>query len=84
MLAGSVMQRLDRLVEFDTEVWVLDYKTRVTGGERASYLAQLAGYVAAVGPLYPGKPVKSALIDLADLTALPALPALPFGAAIAP
>jgi ATP-dependent helicase/nuclease subunit A len=59
--------RIDRLVEFTHEVWVLDYKT---GGlsepdpaRRAEpYLEQLARYRQAVTALYPGRRVRAALI----------------------
>ncbi|MDR3394857.1 MAG: UvrD-helicase domain-containing protein [Parasulfuritortus sp.] len=61
------LRRIDRLVEFDDEVWVLDYKT---GGldepdlnrRAASYLDQLADYRRAAAVLYPGKTVRSALL----------------------
>jgi ATP-dependent helicase/nuclease subunit A len=64
---GGRVARIDRLVEFDAEVWVLDYKT---GGldepdpvRRAeSHLAQMAGYRAAALALYPGKAVRVALV----------------------
>ncbi len=59
--------RIDRLVEFESEVWVLDYKT---GGlnepdlaRRAEpHLAQMAGYRAAALALYPGKTVRIVLV----------------------
>jgi ATP-dependent helicase/nuclease subunit A len=61
------VRRIDRLVEFDDEVWVLDYKT---GGldepdlnrRAASYLDQLADYRRAAAALYPGKTVRCALL----------------------
>jgi ATP-dependent helicase/nuclease subunit A len=64
--AGRVA-RLDRLVEFESEVWVLDYKT---GGldepdllRRAEpHLAQMAGYRQAARALYPGKSVRVVLV----------------------
>jgi ATP-dependent helicase/nuclease subunit A len=59
--------RIDRLVEFETEVWVLDYKT---GGLDEHDLArraeihreQMAGYRAAARALYPVKAVRVALV----------------------
>ncbi|MDD5389390.1 MAG: UvrD-helicase domain-containing protein [Gallionellaceae bacterium] len=59
--------RIDRLVEFSEEIWVLDYKT---GGldeadlsRRAlPYLEQIEGYRAAARQLYPGRPVRAALV----------------------
>ena len=53
------LRRIDRLVEFDDEVWVLDYKT---GGFAEDYLDQLADYRRAVAALYPGKRIRSALL----------------------
>lgn len=62
------MRRIDRFVEFNDSVWVLDYKTG-DAVNRANlemsarpYRAQLAEYRAAVSSLIPGKPVKSALV----------------------
>ncbi len=60
-------RRIDRLVEFDDAIWVLDYKT---GGldepdlarRAAPHLAQLADYRQAVTALYPERPVRAALI----------------------
>ncbi|KWR86008.1 UvrD-helicase domain-containing protein [Cupriavidus sp. IDO] len=51
--------RIDRLVEFEDKVVVVDYKLRLLPQERASYRAQLARYVSAVGPMFPGKPVEA-------------------------
>ncbi|MEW5769195.1 MAG: UvrD-helicase domain-containing protein [Pseudomonadota bacterium] len=59
--------RMDRLVEFADEVWVLDYKS---GGldepdlklRALPHLAQIEGYRRAAAALYPGKPVRAALV----------------------
>ncbi len=72
LLDGSgCVQRIDRVVEFDDAVWLIDYKT----GDDARSLSdaqlaerhrpQLAGYQALLAELYPGKPVQAALL-LAD------------------
>jgi ATP-dependent helicase/nuclease subunit A len=61
------LRRIDRLVEFEDAVWVLDYKT---GGleesdlarRAAPYLEQMAAYRRAAESLYPGKPVHAALL----------------------
>ena len=60
-----VMQRIDRLVEFADEVWVLDYKTGVVDQEQArgQHRAQIDAYCDAVTPLFPGRAVRGALID---------------------
>jgi len=64
--AGRI-NRIDRLVEYESEVWVLDYKT---GGleepdlaRRAEpHLAQMAAYRDAARALHPGKTVRVALV----------------------
>jgi ATP-dependent helicase/nuclease subunit A len=60
------VRRIDRLVEFENETWVLDYKT---GNARAAgpalieeYRAQLTGYCAAVRRLYARQKVSGAMI----------------------
>lgn len=62
------LRRIDRLVEFDDAVWVLDYKTgdavdpdHLAAAARP-YGSRLVEYRAAVGGLFPGKAVKSALV----------------------
>jgi ATP-dependent helicase/nuclease subunit A len=67
------IRRIDRLVELEEAVWVLDYKT---GDEKAAgaaliaeYRAQVAEYCAVVGKLYPGRPVHGAIV-FADATVL--------------
>jgi len=65
--AGRV-QRIDRLVEFEDEIWVLDYKTGATdtaSDEAAlaiSHGAQLQAYAGAVEALLPGKPVRAGIV----------------------
>ena len=61
------MNRIDRLVEYESEVWVLDYKT---GGleepdpvRRAEpHLTQMSAYRDAARALHPGKAVRVALV----------------------
>lgn len=57
--ADGQVRRIDRLVEYDDEVWVLDYKT---GGYAEAYREQLADYRRAMAALYPGKRIRSALL----------------------
>lgn len=55
--------RIDRLVEFDGEVWVLDYKSSGSGTARLDdYRAQVAGYCRAVAAAFPGRKVRGALL----------------------
>ena len=59
--AQGELKRIDRLVEFDDEVWVLDYKLG-DALEAARYRAQLLAYRQAMQAVYPGKPVRCALL----------------------
>ncbi len=69
--ANGRLQRLDRVVEFDDAVWVIDYKTGddspgLTDGHLAErHRSQLSNYQALLAGLYPSKPVQAALL-LAD------------------
>ena len=58
---GGVL-RCDRVVMFDDEVWVLDYKRRLLDSERAAYAAQLARYRTALVSVFSDKQIRSALI----------------------
>ncbi len=64
-------QRLDRVVEFDEAVWLIDYKTgsdslALADAQLAErHRAQLAAYRSLLEALHPGKPVHAALL-LAD------------------
>ena len=59
--ADGQLRRIDRLVEFDAEVWVLDYKT---GAETVSlaHVAQMEAYRSAMQIIHPNKAVRCALI----------------------
>ena len=65
--ANGEVRRIDRLVEFDDAVWVLDYKT---GNAKAAgpalleqYRAQVAEYRAAMRLAYgSGRPVHAAIV----------------------
>lgn len=59
---GSLL-RVDRLVELDDALWVLDYKWRVLDAERAGYEAQVRRYAAVLAQIRRDKPVRAALID---------------------
>jgi ATP-dependent helicase/nuclease subunit A len=59
--AQGELKRIDRLVEFADEVWVLDYKTGVAQ-ESAKYAAQMAEYRSAMQSVYAGKTVRCGLI----------------------
>ena len=77
LLDGSGrLQRLDRVVEFDDSVWLIDYKTgddsrSLSDAQLAErHRAQLTGYRSLLAALYPGKPIHAALL-LADGRLIP-------------
>lgn len=59
--AKGELKRIDRLVEFDDEVWLLDYKLG-SGEEVARYRAQMQEYRTAMQAVYAGKAVRCALV----------------------
>jgi ATP-dependent helicase/nuclease subunit A len=59
--ARGELRRIDRLVEFDDEVWVLDYKTGAKP-DVTPYRAQMLEYRAAMQAVYAGKTVRCALL----------------------
>jgi ATP-dependent helicase/nuclease subunit A len=59
--AAGELKRIDRLVEYDDEVWVLDYKTGETA-DPAPYRAQMAEYQNAMQSVYAGKKICCALL----------------------
>ena len=69
--ADGRLQRLDRVVEFDDAVWLIDYKTGDDSRALSDaqlverHRAQLTGYRILLAELYAGKPVHAALL-LAD------------------
>lgn len=67
-LANGELRRLDRIVEFDKEVWILDYKvadrvdeTNASAHARV-YEAQMREYYRAVQALYPEKQVRCGIV----------------------
>ena len=59
--ANGELKRIDRLVEFDDEVWVLDYKLG-DSEDAVRYRAQMQEYRAAMQSVYAGKKVHCALL----------------------
>ncbi|MFZ2540615.1 MAG: UvrD-helicase domain-containing protein [Gallionella sp.] len=59
--ASGELKRIDRLVEFDDEVWVLDYKFGDIE-DAARFHTQMQEYRFAMQAIYPHKAVRSALI----------------------
>jgi ATP-dependent helicase/nuclease subunit A len=65
MIETGEVRRIDRLVEFDDEMWVLDYKTgdaRSAGPLLDEYRAQVAEYCAAMRRLHARSQVKGAIV----------------------
>jgi ATP-dependent helicase/nuclease subunit A len=59
--AKGELKRIDRLVEFDDEVWVLDYKLSDSADE-SRHQAQMQEYQVAMQSVYAGKTVRCALL----------------------
>ena len=60
LIGDSGLKRIDRVIEFDDEVWVLDYKS---GGEdRAAWIVQLAIYRKLLKPLFANKNIRTAVV----------------------
>lgn len=59
--ARGEIRRIDRLVEFGDEVWVLDYKTSETA-DPAPYRTQMQEYRDAMQSVYTGKKIRCALL----------------------
>jgi ATP-dependent helicase/nuclease subunit A len=59
------VRRIDRLVEFADEVWVLDYKSGSPPADAVlgeAYREQLAAYRAAMQPVFPGRRINAMLV----------------------
>jgi ATP-dependent helicase/nuclease subunit A len=73
--ASGELRRVDRMVELEDQVWVLDYKTgsraAIAGGAlEAEYRAQVQSYCAALRSVFPAKPVLG-LVLFADGSRIP-------------
>jgi len=62
IVSAAGVLRCDRVVVFDDEVWVLDYKRNLLDSERSAYATQLAGYRAALAAVYVDRRIRTALI----------------------
>ncbi len=62
---GAVL-RFDRVVIFEEEVWIRDYKRNLLDSERAAYAAQLRSYRSAALAVVSGKRLRTALLTGAD------------------
>ena len=60
--ADGKIGRIDRLVEFSAEIWILDYKTGHVDAAESRYAEQLLEYRDVIQHCLAGKPVRCALI----------------------
>ena len=67
LVSAAGTRRIDRMVRFDAEVWVLDYKRQAPAEFIDAYRTQVREYMQLVGALYPGLAVFGAIIDLSKL-----------------
>ncbi|WP_205630287.1 UvrD-helicase domain-containing protein [Collimonas arenae] len=64
IIADGVVLRFDRVVIFEEEVWILDYKRNLLDSERAAYTAQLRGYRSAAQAVFADKRLRTALLTV--------------------
>ena len=64
IVANGAVLRLDRVVEFEDAVWILDYKRNLLDSERLDYQQQLAGYRDALRAVWPEKTIRTALVTV--------------------
>ena len=64
IVSGAGVARFDRVVMFDDELWILDYKRNLFDSERAAYTAQLARYRIAAQDVFPDLKIRTALITV--------------------
>lgn len=64
IVSSAGVARFDRVVMFDDELWILDYKRNLFDSERAAYTAQLARYRIAAQDVFPGLKIRTALITV--------------------
>ena len=68
---GEVL-RVDRLVEFDDALWIVDFKWRVTDAERGQYEAQVRRYAEVLRAIRNDMPIRLGLVtadgDLLEVT----------------
>ncbi len=62
VLPDGSLGRMDRMVEFDDEIWILDYKSGEGAGYADAYAQQLTAYAEAVRLIRPGKALHAALV----------------------
>lgn len=64
IVSSAGVARFDRVVMFDDELWILDYKRNLFDSERVAYAAQLARYRVAAQDVFPDLKIRTALITV--------------------
>jgi ATP-dependent helicase/nuclease subunit A len=64
IIADDVVLRFDRVVIFDEEVWILDYKRNLLDSELAAYTTQLRTYRQAAQAVFTDKRLRTALLTV--------------------
>ncbi|WP_205905185.1 UvrD-helicase domain-containing protein [Collimonas pratensis] len=64
IIADNAVLRFDRVVVFENEVWILDYKRNLLDSEVAAYTAQLRSYRQAAQPVFADKRLRTALLTV--------------------
>jgi ATP-dependent helicase/nuclease subunit A len=64
IIADDAVLRFDRVVVFENEVWILDYKRNLLDNERAAYTAQLRSYRQAAQSVFADKRLRTALLTV--------------------
>jgi ATP-dependent exoDNAse (exonuclease V) beta subunit len=59
--------RIDRLVEDEHALWIIDFKWSMADAERDAYAAQLRRYAEVVQAIRPDKPVRLGIITSAGV-----------------
>lgn len=62
IIEGELLHRLDRVVVFEKEVWIIDYKRQFLKSEQDAYQSQLARYRNALEKVFMNKVIRTALI----------------------
>jgi ATP-dependent helicase/nuclease subunit A len=65
--AAGELLRVDRLIEIDDTLWIVDFKWRVTEAERAPYETQVRRYAAVLRSIRSDKAVRMGLVTAGGL-----------------
>jgi ATP-dependent helicase/nuclease subunit A len=63
VISSGQLLRLDRVVRFEDEIWILDYKLGVSEENLPGYRLQMQSYAIALAVHYPNVAIQIALID---------------------